>query len=65
MAVTNGAVSSRQARVYCAGALACISKHLTLRQFRQFALNAQSGARNPDAHVVMSCEKQAAHLLHG
>ncbi len=54
-----GKLTKRQAAKYCALALSCIERKLTLKEFEQTVLNMQSGKSNPNAKVLTKCEKQA------
>jgi hypothetical protein len=58
-------LTSAQARTYCRSALACIERHLTLRQFERTVQNMQAGRRNPNARVLTSCERAAAKKVTG
>jgi hypothetical protein len=59
-AVAGSRLTRAQARQYCTSALNCIERHLTLRQFERVVQNMQAGRRNPNAHVLTSCERSAA-----
>jgi hypothetical protein len=58
-------LTKAQARTYCRSALACIERHLTLRQFERTVQNMQAGRRNPNARVLTSCERAAAKKVTG
>jgi hypothetical protein len=58
-------LTSAQARTYCRSALACIERHLTLRQFERVVQNMRAGRRNPNARVLTSCERAAAKEVTG
>jgi hypothetical protein len=64
-AVAGSRMTRTQARRYCASALACIERHLTLRQFERVVLNMQAGRRNPNARILTSCERAAARKVVG
>jgi hypothetical protein len=59
-AVAGSRITKTQARRYCTSALACIERHLTLKQFERVVQNMQAGRRNPNAHILTSCERAAA-----
>jgi hypothetical protein len=63
--VAGDKLTKAQATAYCRGALACIERHLTLRQFAQTVRNMQAGRRNPNARVFTSCERAAAKRVLG
>jgi hypothetical protein len=64
-AVAGSKITKAQARQYCTSALACIERHLTLRQFVRVVQNMQAGRRNPNAHFLTSCERAAARKVVG
>src|SRR4051812_19532782 len=64
-AVAGSRLTRAQARQYCTSALSCIERHLTLRQFERVVRNMQAGRRNPNAHVLTSCERAAARKVAG
>jgi hypothetical protein len=64
-AVAGSKITRTQARQYFTSALACIERHLTLRQFERVVLNMQAGRRNPNAHILTSCERAAAKKVVG
>jgi hypothetical protein len=64
-AVAGSRITRTQARRYCTSALACIERHLTLRQFERVVQNMQAGRRNPNARVLTSCERAAARKVVG
>ena len=64
-AVGGSRLTPAQANTYCRTALACIERHLTLRQFARTVQNMQAGRRNPNARVFTSCERAAARKVTG
>jgi hypothetical protein len=64
-AVAGPRITRAQARQYCTSALACIERHLTLRQFVRTFQNMQAGRRNPNARILTSCERAAAKKVVG
>jgi hypothetical protein len=64
-AVGGNRLTQAQANTYCRTALACIERHLTLRQFARTVQNMQAGRRNPNARVFTSCERAAARKVTG
>jgi hypothetical protein len=61
--VAGNRLTKAQAGRYCRSALACIERHLTLRQFARVVQNMQSGRRNPNARVLTSCERAAVQRI--
>jgi hypothetical protein len=61
--VAGDRLTRTQARKYCTGALNCIERRLTLRQFERVVQNMQTGRRNPNARVLTSCERAAAQNI--
>jgi len=64
-AVTGTRITKAQANTYCRSALACIERHLSLRQFERTVQNMQAGRKDPNARVFTSCERAAAQKITG
>jgi hypothetical protein len=57
---TSTKITAAKAQRYCATALACIERKLTIKQVEVVYERMQSGKRNPNAAVLTKCEKSAA-----